>query len=186
MSLGPTLETARLIMRPPQQSDFDALAAMAQEEETMRFIGGMAPRDAAWRSLSNLAGSWALLGYGMFSVIEKESGRWIGRLGPWRPGGETGGWPGPEVGWGLIAAAQGKGYAYEGSAAALDWVFDTLDWDRVIHCIDKRNAPSIKLAMRLGSKLQREDVALPPPFESHKVDLYGQSRAEWRARRGAA
>ena len=27
------------------------------------------------------------------------------------------------------------------------------------------------------------DVALPPPFEMHKVDLYGQSKAAWKARR---
>ena len=105
MTPGPTLTTARLILRPPTQQDFAPFAAMAQEAETMRFIGGVASPDGAWRSLSNLAGAWVLLGYSMFSVIEKDTGRWIGRLGPWRPGGEEGGWPGPEVGWGLIAAA---------------------------------------------------------------------------------
>lgn len=185
MSLGPTLETARLILRPPNQDDFDAFAAMSTEAETMRFIGGVQSRDGAWRNLSSLAGSWALLGYSMFSVIEKDTGRWIGRLGPWRPGGEQGGWPGPEVGWGLIAAAQGKGYAAEGAAAAMDWVFDSLGWDHVIHCIDKKNTPSIALALRLGSALQREDVALPAPLDAHRCDIYGQTRAQWKARRGA-
>ncbi|MBS0385822.1 MAG: GNAT family N-acetyltransferase [Proteobacteria bacterium] len=180
--IGPTLETARLILRPPSQDDFEAFAAMAREEETMRFIGGVAPRDGAWRSLATLTGSWALLGYSMFSVLEKESGRWIGRLGPWRPGGATCGWPGPEVGWGLIAAAQGKGYAQEGATAAIDWAFDALGWEDVIHCIDKHNAPSIALALRLGSKLLRESVRLPAPFDDHVIDIYGQSRAEWKAR----
>lgn len=182
MTVGLILTTARLILRPPTQDDFDSFAAMSREEKTMRFIGGLQPRDAAWRSMSSLAGSWALLGYSMFSVIEKESGRWIGRLGPWRPGGEQGGWPGPEVGWGLIAAAQGKGYAAEGATAAIDWAFDGLGWDRVIHCIDKKNAPSIALALRLGSTLQREDVQLPAPFDTHYVDLYGQTKAQWKAR----
>ena len=180
--IGPTLETPRLILRPPRQEDFDGFAAMAQEEETMRFIGGLAAPDAAWRSMASLTGSWALLGYSMFSVIEKESGRWIGRLGPWRPGGEQGGWPGPEVGWALIAAAHGKGLAYEGAAAAIDWVFDQLGWDRVIHCIDKSNTPSIKLAHRLGSQRQLENVALPAPFDTHMVDIYGQTREQWKAR----
>ena len=46
MSIGPTLITARLILRPPQHEDFDGFASMAQEEDTMRFIGGLAPRDA--------------------------------------------------------------------------------------------------------------------------------------------
>jgi RimJ/RimL family protein N-acetyltransferase len=79
--LGPTLETPRLILRPPFQSDFDAIASMAAEEDTMRFIGGVAPRAGAWRTLATLTGSWALLGYGMFCAIEKETGEWIGRLG---------------------------------------------------------------------------------------------------------
>jgi hypothetical protein len=55
----------------------------------------------------------------------------------------------------------------------------------VIHCIDKQNAPSIALALRLGSQLEREDVTLAPPFETHKVDIYGQSRAAWKARRAS-
>jgi RimJ/RimL family protein N-acetyltransferase len=167
------------------QSDFDGFAAMAQEEETMRFIGGVAARDAAWRVMAMLAGAWPLLGYSMFSVIEKESGRWIGRLGPWRPGGREGGWPGDEVGWGLTASAQGKGYAVEGATVAIDWAFDTLGWDRVIHCIDERNTPSIRLAERLGSRLQRTGVPLPAPFSTVVVDIYGQTKDEWRARRAA-
>ncbi|MCC6786891.1 MAG: GNAT family N-acetyltransferase, partial [Hyphomonadaceae bacterium] len=71
-TIGPTLTTARLILRPPQHEDFDGFASMATEEETMRFIGGIAPRDAAWRGMASLAGSWALLGYGMFSVIRRD------------------------------------------------------------------------------------------------------------------
>lgn len=153
MAIGPTLETARLILRPPIQADFDGFAGMAAEADTMRFIGGLAPRDGAWRAMASLTGSWSLLGYSMFSVVERETGRWIGRLGPWRPGGEQGSWPGPEVGWALIAAAQGKGYAREGATAAMDWAFEELGWDHVIHCIDKRNAPSIALALKLGSTL---------------------------------
>ncbi len=182
MTPGPTLTTARLILRPPIHEDFDGFAQMHAEEETMRFIGGVAPRDAAWRGMASLAGSWALLGYGMFSVLRSDTGEWIGRIGPWRPGGKEGGWPGDEVGWGLKASAMGQGYALEGAAAAIDWAFDVLGWESVIHCIDKENAPSIALALRLGSRLQRENVALTPPFDAHKVDIYGQSRAQWRSR----
>src|SRR5262245_26154295 len=91
---GPTLETARLILRPPSQQDFEGFATMAAEEDTMRFLGGTLARDAAWRLMATFSGAWTLLGFSMFSAVEKESGAWIGRLGPWRPGGEQGGWPG--------------------------------------------------------------------------------------------
>jgi RimJ/RimL family protein N-acetyltransferase len=130
--------------------------------------------------MATMAGSWAILGFGMFSVIERASGRWIGRLGPWRPGGESGGWPGNEVGWGLVRAAQGKGFAYEGAAAAMDWAFAALGWTDVIHCIDPNNTPSIALAERLGSKRLRV-AHVPPPIDA-EIDIYGQSREQWRAR----
>ena len=44
---GPTLETARLILRPPQQSDLDAWAAFSADEVAARFIGGHQPRGGA-------------------------------------------------------------------------------------------------------------------------------------------
>lgn len=182
--IGPTLETSRLVLRPPEQADFDGFAAMAQEEETMRYIGGTAARDAAWRGMAVLTGAWTLLGFSMFSVIEKSSGRWIGRLGPWRPAGREGGWPGDEVGWALMASAQGQGYATEGATAAIDWAFDALGWDKVIHCIHSDNRSSIALAVRLGSAKLRTGVALPAPYDTVLVDIYGQTKAEWRVRQG--
>jgi RimJ/RimL family protein N-acetyltransferase len=125
-----------------------------------------------------MAGAWQLFGFAMFSVIEKSTGRWVGRLGPWQPEG----WPGTEVGWGLAREAWGKGYATEGSTAAIDWAFAHLGWTDVIHCIDGENQASQAVAVRLGSrKLHR--ATLPPPFEAATVDVWGQSRAEWTARR---
>jgi len=122
-------------------------------------------------------------GYAMFSVIEKSSGRWIGRLGPWVPEG----WPGLEVGWGLAREAWGKGYATEGAAAAIDWAFATLGWSEVIHCIAPDNAPSQAVALRLGSRKLRS-AYLPAPFDTMQVDVWGQSREERqsRARRAGA
>lgn len=183
MSLGPTLTTPRLILRPPEQADFDGFATMCADPETMRFLGGVVPRDAAWRLLATLAGSWALLGHGMFSVLERDTGRWVGRLGPWYPGGAAGSWPGTEVGWGLLRETTGRGYATEGAEAAIDWAVDHLGWTHVIHCIDPLNTPSIAVAERLGAALERRDVAMAPPFDAHRVDIYGQSAAAWRARR---
>ncbi len=76
----------------------------------------------------------------------------------------------------------GQGFAAEGATAAIDWAFDHLGWDHVIHCIDKANAPSIALAERLGSRVERENVPLPAPYDEILVDIYGQSRAAWRSR----
>ena len=176
--LGPTLETERLILRPPAPEDFDAWAEFMADAEAARFIGGQQPRSAAWRGFCSMAGAWAMFGFGMFSVVEKSTGRWVGRLGPWRPDG----WPGTEVGWGIVREAWGKGYATEGAAASMDWAFDHLGWTDIIHCIDPENTASQRVAQRLGSA-KLGPARMPPPFEDLPVDAWGQSRDAWRARR---
>jgi RimJ/RimL family protein N-acetyltransferase len=177
--MGPTIETERLILRPPIEQDLDGWAELMGDAEASRFIGGPMPRATAWRGMASMAGSWLLKGYGMFSVVEKESGAWVGRFGPWQPEG----WPGTEVGWGLVRRAWGKGYALEGARAAIDWAFDALDWAEVIHTIDPENRASQALAQRLGSA-NRGPGRLPPPYEHFTVDVWGQTREQWaRARR---
>jgi RimJ/RimL family protein N-acetyltransferase len=174
------LETQRLILRPPIAEDFEPWAAFSGDEETMRHLGGVQGRSAAWRGICTMTGAWAIRGFSMFSVIEKASGRWIGRLGPWEPEG----WPGTEVGWGLARDAWGKGYATEGAAAAMDYAFGELGWSEAIHTIDPANHGSQAVARRLGSKILRQ-CTLPPPIEAGVLDVWGQTRAQWLARRAA-
>ena len=171
------IETPRLILRPIAREDFDAWAAFMADEESARFIGGAQPRAAAWRGFLTMAGAWTMQGFSMFSVIEKASGCWIGRIGPWMPEG----WPGTEVGWGLAREATGKGYATEAASAAIDWAFDNLGWTEVIHCIDPENGPSQAVARRLGSQNLKVGF-MPAPYDAAPIDIWGQTREQWRAR----
>jgi len=175
----PILETDHLVLRPPVPEDFDAWAEFCADEIACRFIGGALDRATAWRNMCVMMGAWTARGYSVFSVIEKESGRWIGRLGPWRPEG----WPGTEVIYGLAREAWGKGYASEGVAAAIDWAFKTLGWTEVIHCIDPLNDRSQRVAARLGSRILRK-ARLPAPLNV-EVDVWGQTLDDWLARRGS-
>ena len=175
------LETSRLILRPPRMEDFDAYAENALDAEASRYLGGPQARSVAWRGFMSMAGAWALQGFAMFSVIDKASGDWIGRVGPWMPEG----WPGTEVGWGIASWAWNRGYATEAATAAIDWAFDVLGWDEVIHCIDPDNVASIAVAEKLGSS-NRGRGRLPAPYEASVIDIWGQTRREWRDRRPSA
>lgn len=175
---GPTLETDRLVLRPPQAEDFPAWVAFSADEETMRYLGGAQSASSAWRGFCTVAGAWSVRGFSMFSVIEKATRRWVGRLGPWMPEG----WPGTEVGWGLAREVWGRGYATEGARATIDYAFDVLGWTDVIHCIMPDNAPSRALAVRLGATLLRQ-ARLPEPLDHVLLDIWGQSREQWRAHR---
>jgi RimJ/RimL family protein N-acetyltransferase len=175
---APILETERLILRAPAPEDFDAWAMFSADEETMRHLGGVQARSVAWRGICQVTGAWAIRGFSMFSVIEKTSGRWIGRLGPWQPQD----WPGTEVGWGLSRDAWGKGYATEGAAACMDYAFDVLGWTEAIHTIEPANVASQAVAKRLGSTLLGP-AAMPAPYQDMKVEAWGQTREQWLARR---
>jgi len=171
------LETPRLILRPPSAEDFEPFAAFMADEEAARFIGGVSSRNGAWRGLMTLAGSWALEGFAMFTVIEKASGDWVGRVGPWRPAD----WPGDEVGWGIARSHWGNGYAVEAAASSMDWAFETLGWETIIHCIDDENPASRRVAEKLGSRKTGHEPNLGGQFGA--VDIWSQTRADWAQNR---
>ena len=168
------LETSRLVLRVPRLDDLEPWAAMMMDAEAAQFIGGVSPRSVTWRGLMSMIGAWHACGFAMFSVYEKGTGRWVGRLGPWMPDG----WPGPEVGWAIVRDCWGRGYAPEGAIAATNWAFDNLGWTRVIHSIDPANTASQAVARKLGSR-NFGPGKLPAPFETAPIDIWGQSREEW-------
>ena len=171
------LETDRLILRPTAPEDFDAWARFSADPEVMRHLGGVQPRSTAWRGFIAMAGAWHIQGFAMFSAIEKSSGDWLGRIGPWMPEG----WPGTEVGWGLVREAWGRGYAVEAATAAIDWSFRELGWSEVIHTISADNEGSKAVARRLDSRYLRMG-RLPAPIEL-EVEIWGQSREQWQSKR---
>jgi len=142
------IETERLILRPPRAEDFDGFAELQGDADAARFIGGAVTRAEAWRRFLWQPGAWLVQGFGMFGVVEKSSGLWLGQIGPWKPEG----WPGNEIGYAFHPRAWGKGYATEAGIAAVDWAFANLGWDAIIHCIDPENAASQNLAKRLPCK----------------------------------
>ena len=174
---GPVLETERLTLRPIAIEDFPRWAEMMGDAEAAKFLGGAQPAAVAWRGFMTMAGAWSMTGISMFSLVERDTGLWLGRIGPWTPHG----WPGTEVGWGLHPDAQGKGYGVEAATATIDYAFDVLGWTDVIHCIDPDNTRSQRLAERIGSR-NLGPTRLPPPFQDLPIDRWGQSREEWRAR----
>lgn len=174
----PVLETLRLTLRVPDRTDFEAWAALGEDEVATRFIGGVQSRFTTWNKLLAAIGAWHVQGFSTFSVIEKASGRWVGRVGPLHPEG----WPGDEIGWTLARAAWGKGYATEAAIAAIDWVFANLGWPRIIHCIAPDNVASQAVARRLGSA-RIGPGRLPAPYQNDPIEIWGQTRADWQSLR---
>ncbi len=167
------LETERLILRMWREADFEAYAGICADPEVMRYLGGKPyTRLEAWRHMAYLVGHWHLRGYGHWAVEEKASGRLIGRLGLQNPEG----WPGFEIGWTLARDSWGKGYATEGARRALEYAFTEMGRGHVISLIHPENRASIRVAERLGEKVEGKTEVL-----GIGVLIYGVSREAWRA-----
>ena len=168
-----TLETERLLLRQWREDDFEEYARICSDPEVMRFLGGKPfSRLEAWRHMAFQVGHWQLRGYGHWAVEEKATGRLAGRMGFLNPEG----WPGFEAGWTLARGCWGRGYATEGARRMLEHAFTEMNREHVISLIHPENRASIRVAERLGEKVEGQTEVLGIP-----VLIYGISRDEWRA-----
>ncbi|TDK46781.1 GNAT family N-acetyltransferase [Antarcticimicrobium luteum] len=159
----PVIETERLVLRGPRESDFEAHAELMASERS-KFIGGPQDKPIAWRGFTGSIGHWVLRGYGMWLVTDKADDRPLGRIGFIN----SYGWDEPELGWHLYAAAEGKGVAYEATLAARRYGAERLGLDGVISYIDPANARSLALATRLGARFEREGEVMGHPCHVYR------------------
>ena len=150
---APRLETERLILRHFREDDLDAYAATMGDPEVMRHLGAdPLGREESWRRLLSGAGFWSVTGLGVWAVEHREDSRMIGHVGFFDFHRDM--WPSiegePEMGWIFNPAAQGRGFATEAGLAALAWFERTLGPTSIPAIIAPENAPSIRLAERLG------------------------------------
>ena len=171
----PVLTTPRLILREFRNEDFEAYAEFSADEEVMRYLTGKPmTRVEAWRHMAMLVGHWTLRGYGPWAVEERETGRFMGRIGINHPEG----WPALEVGWTLGRPFWGKGYATEGARAALDYAFNVLNRDHVISLIQPQNLGSIAVAERLGETVEGETEVMGINVLIYGIDRPGKKEVD--------
>ena len=162
------LYTDRLYLRPFSADDIEPHIAMMGEGAAIDFLTTNKKAQSygeAWRACASFIGHWQIRGFGFFSVFERDTGNWVGRVGPWEPGG----WPALEVGWAICEAAQGKGYAPEATLATIDWVFERYrNLPRIISLIDPDNKNSQAVARKIGEQMSGQTH----DFAGIKLDIW--------------
>jgi RimJ/RimL family protein N-acetyltransferase len=158
MTAIPVLETERLVLRAPELDDFEPFAAYLASPRSIYEDGPM-DRARAWKEFASGRALWDLRGYGTWSVAERASGAYLGEAGLYQPAH----YPEPEIGWMVLAKAEGKGLAREAALAVRSWAYGSLGLTTLVSYIDPRNVRSIGLAERLGAR--RDDAAPKPEGE---------------------
>jgi RimJ/RimL family protein N-acetyltransferase len=144
----PTLETERLILRAWRADDYAPIADFYANDPNAKFVGGPQVAIDTWRRFAAIVGHWQLKGFGLFALEEKSSGAWIGWCGLWNPPE----FPEIEMGYALAAPFRGKGYILEAATRVRAHAFDTVKLATLVSYINPANAPSQRVAVRLGAK----------------------------------
>jgi RimJ/RimL family protein N-acetyltransferase len=144
----PPIETRHLVLRPRTLADTEACLAMDADPEVTRFVDGPWSDPAAHRAFieGRTRGPYPP-GLGYWTVLHRRDGAFLGwvLLIP-----EDAQGPEVEIGWRLVRAAWGRGYATEAAAAVLRHAFVELRLPSVVAVIDPANAASIRVAEKLG------------------------------------
>lgn len=155
--IAPTLTTARLTLAGHAPADLADFAAMWADPDVYAMIGGRGfSREEVWHRLLRYIGHWQAVGYGNWAVRETATGRLVGEVGLMDSRRATvPSFEGtPEVGWALCGWARGQGFAREALDAVFAWVDARIP--RTVCIIDPANAPSLRLAAKLGYRLMAE------------------------------
>jgi RimJ/RimL family protein N-acetyltransferase len=145
------LETARLRLRAFTVSDVDNVLQVTGDVETMRYIGDGATEDhegAAERLGRFLRYPKIYPGLGWWAAEEKSTKKFIG----WFALRYVPGTVEVEIGYLLVKAAWGKGFATEGARALLAYGFDSVGMNRIVAIAQVPNRASQHVMKKIGLK----------------------------------
>ncbi len=143
------IRTEQLVLREPEARDRSAVIELFASPEVGTYIGGPRPRDELERAVPEVPqrrpGLFVVdLDGAMIGIVT------IDRRDAERPGHVLADAGAAELGYLFLPQAWGFGYAAEACAAALDWCAAALPSEPVVLCTQTANAPSMRLAAKLG------------------------------------
>lgn len=142
------IETKRLILRQMEQSDFDALCRVLQDEKAMYAYEHAFDDEEVQEWLNRQIGRYRKDGFGLWAAVCKESGEVIGQCGlTWQDWGEK---QVLEIGYLFERSFWNQGYASEAAEACREYAFDVLDAEEVFSIIRDNNQASQEVAKRNG------------------------------------
>ncbi len=142
-------ETARLLIRETVLEDVPALYAIRQQPGTGGGVDPVQPTLEEEKEFmaAYIRHAYAFYDFGLWTVLERQSGRIVGRAGlfPSKLLNE-----GVELGYLIAADRRRRGYAVECGQAILRYAYETLELAEIHILAEIRNEASLRTAGRLG------------------------------------
>lgn len=181
------IETERLILRTPAETDLDAYLAYRNEPAAL-LAQHLEPADRqearafllAQEELPENAIGWRMLGIEQKHRSDAE-GRIVGEVGVFLEANKP---DEGNVGWWLHSEARGRGLATEAAFALLGWCFDVRRLHRVTSACLADNAGSLRIMQRLGMRIEsRMQESRKLGDEWHDEIACAMLSREWNERR---
>jgi RimJ/RimL family protein N-acetyltransferase len=176
------LETARLVLRPFEEGDLDALHRMHSDAEVARWLYNEPrtreeSRDLLGRKIAGdrfrAEDDWLSA-----AVIERETGEVVGDMAlHWVSRQHRTG----EIGFIFDPVFQGRGYATEAARPFLGFGFEEMGFHRMIGRAEARNTASARVLEKLGMRREAhlvENEWVKGDWQSEVV--YAMLEREWR------
>lgn len=146
------LETERLRLRELEEKDLDAMGRILKDPEVMYAYEHGFSDEEVRQWLDRNRQRYAEDGFGLWAVVERKTGDFIGLCGlTWQD------WEGRrvlEIGYQLRKDKWHQGFAAEAAAACRRYAFETLGAKEVFSIIRDNNFPSQRVALRTGMALR--------------------------------
>lgn len=150
------LTTDRCVVRETTTADADSFYEIYKEPSITRYMEDLYDDKAAEVAYIQdyIRNVYAFYGYGMWTVVDKNSREVIGRAGiSWREGFDI-----PELGFVIAVPYQHQGYAYEVCKAILEYGKTELEFARIQALVMEGNEMSKALCRKLGFKYSSKTV----------------------------
>jgi RimJ/RimL family protein N-acetyltransferase len=177
------METERLLLRPFEEGDLDALHAIHSDDGVTRWL---------YHEPRTLEETRELIARKVAGAALRREGEWLSAAVVLREGGELVGdvsllWASEthrqgELGFLVHPAHHGKGYATEAARPMLGFAFETLGLHRVAGRLEPRNAGSARVLEKLGMRREAhlvENEWVKGEWQSELV--YAILAREWRS-----
>lgn len=150
------IETERLKLRKLNIQDFDNLCTILQDEKVMYAYEGGFDKEQVRQWLDRQLIRYKENGIGLYAVILKDSGEFIGQCGLTMQDYKEA--KVMEIGYLFRKTFWHKGYATEAAIACREYAFNTLNVTELFSIIRDTNIASQKVAIRNGMVLIDEFV----------------------------
>jgi len=186
------LTTERLLLREFTDDDLDNLVELDRDPEVMRYISGGVPtarESVRIEFLPRFLRSYEREpGFGIWAVLDKSAGRFLGRMSLELEHEENG--RDARLGFRLRRPEWSKGYATEGSRALIEKGFLELKLARVSASTYEHNVASRRVMEKCGMRLRRryrptlEELAAHSSSSAAATTIWAGDEVEYAIERG--